>query len=149
MAARDVAKASVHCFGQGFVEVQERVRDERPRRLFRGVDAGDRVALDRARGRLGILPEPFELPRVRGDDPLDFVGFRRAGRDEAEGVRARGVGRPARAGASRNTRAASARAASKYASSFSVVSACSGVLVRTRRTIACSRLVASNVMKLG
>ena len=53
------------------------------------------------------------------------------------------------AGVSRNTRAASALAASKNASSFSMVSAWSGVLVRTRRTVQCSRLVASNVIKLG
>jgi len=39
--------------------------------------------------------------------------------------------------------------ASKKASSFSVVSAWRGVFVRTRRTVQCSRLVASNVMKLG
>src|SRR5439155_15149418 len=53
------------------------------------------------------------------------------------------------AGVSRNIRAASALAASKNASSFSVVSAWSGVLVRTRRTVQCSRLVASNAIKLG
>src|SRR5262249_60980186 len=49
----------------------------------------------------------------------------------------------------RRTRAASERAASKNASSFSVVSAWSGVFVRTRRTVQRSRLVASNVRKLG
>src|SRR5262249_775201 len=46
-------------------------------------------------------------------------------------------------------RRASARAASKYASSFNVVSACSGVFVRTRRTVHASRLVESNVVNAG
>src|SRR5262249_39408182 len=46
-------------------------------------------------------------------------------------------------------RRASARAASKYASSFNVVSACSGVFVRTRRTVHASRLVESNVVDAG
>ena len=48
-------------------------------------------------------------------------------------------------GVSLRMRAASDRAASKNAASFSSVSACSGVLVRTRRTVQNSRLVASNV----
>ena len=46
-------------------------------------------------------------------------------------------------------RPASARAASNDAGSFRRVKAWSGVLVRTRRTVQNSRLVASNVMKLG
>ena len=46
-------------------------------------------------------------------------------------------------------RRASARAVSKDAGSLRSVSACSGVFVRTRRTWQNSRLVASNVMKLG
>jgi hypothetical protein len=44
---------------------------------------------------------------------------------------------------------ASAWAASKNAGSFNVVSACSGVLVRTRRTVHVSRLVESKVSMVG
>jgi hypothetical protein len=46
-------------------------------------------------------------------------------------------------------RSASARAASTNTGSLSVASACSGVSVRTRLTVHCSRLGASNVTRPG
>ena len=87
--------------------------------------------------------------RYERHDPLDLGRVRRcASRRAGTRTRARWLVGPATA-----LRAASARpaprAASKDASSFSIVSACSGVFVRTRRTVVYSRLVASNVMKLG
>src|SRR5436309_1462498 len=53
------------------------------------------------------------------------------------------------AAASLSVRAARARAASKKTGSLSVVSACSGVLVRTRRAVQNSRLGASKTVRLG
>jgi hypothetical protein len=50
---------------------------------------------------------------------------------------------------SRISRAPSASAASTNAGSLRVTSACSGVLVRERRSVHASRLGASNVVKLG
>ena len=152
MAARDGAKnvRVHHCLRQRFIEVQERVGDERPRGLFRGVDAGNRISLDRrARPRRApsgtVRAAACRTRRSARPRPASACASRRGGRRTWRGSSAR----CRRAGVSRNTRAASACAASKNASSFSVVSACSGVLVRTRRTVQCSRLVASNVMKLG
>ena len=89
-----------------------------------------------------------ELLVVQRDETLDLLAAARR-------LRAAPASRPcaARGGgvcASRQpSGSASARAASNDAGSFSSVSAWSGVFVRTRRTVQNSRLVASNVMKLG
>src|SRR5438128_510029 len=104
------------------IQVQQRVGDHGPGRAFGGRVGGGR---------------PIEAAR-------DVGGWRVTHRRKANVARACGV-----RAASLSTRRASARAASKYASSLSSASAWSGVFVRTRRTVQDSRLVASRVRKLG
>src|SRR6187397_732547 len=51
----------VSFLAERLVEVQQCVRDERPRRLLRRIDAVHRPALDGLRRRGGILSEPLQL----------------------------------------------------------------------------------------
>ena len=135
-------------FGEDLVEVQERVRDEGPGGLFRRHRSRRRRS-PRSSGRLRPNPSGIDRADARRTPRCDRAPRLRGPR-QGEAERIGCASRQRRLPAlSRSVRAASARAASKYASSFSVVSACSGVFVRTRRTVQRSRLVASNVRKLG
>ena len=130
------------------VEVQEHVRDHgQGRRLGRrsGRRPGRRPARQRAPARSPESAAKRAFSRSRKATSACEVGGSAGRRAGAEPVR---VGDPlggARARPRRAMRGASARAASTNTGSFSVVSACSGVFVRTRLTVHTSRLGASKV----